>query len=113
MVKKIEKIIRALGDKNRLRIIYMLGQKPMCVCEITEILGLSQSTVSGHLRVLKEAQLVDDSKDGLWVEYRLCQNDHFIKNILDLISKELNLDPDMEKERQLAAHINRETVCKK
>lgn len=113
MVKKIEKINRALGDKNRLRIIYMLGQKPMCVCEITEVLGLSQSTVSGHLRVLKEAELVEDSKDGLWVEYRLCQNDRFIKDILDLIFAELNCDPKMEKDRQLAAHINRETICKK
>jgi ArsR family transcriptional regulator len=113
MVEKIEKINKALGDKNRLRIIYMLGQKPMCVCEITEVLQLSQSTVSGHLRVLKEADLVEDSKDGLWVEYRLCQNDHFIKDILALVSGELGLDPEMEKDRQLAAQINRETICKK
>jgi ArsR family transcriptional regulator, arsenate/arsenite/antimonite-responsive transcriptional repressor len=113
MVEKIEKINKALGDKNRLRIIYMLSQKPMCVCEITEVLGLSQSTVSGHLRVLKEADLVEDSKDGLWVEYRLCQNDHFIKDILTLVSGELGLDPEMEKDRHLAALANRETICKK
>lgn len=113
MVKKIEKITRALGDKNRLRIIYMLGQKPLCVCEITEILRLSQSTVSGHLRVLKQAKLVEDSKDGLWVEYHLCQNDLFIKDLLNLISTELKNDPDMEKDRELAAHVNRETICKK
>ncbi|MDQ1351619.1 MAG: ArsR family transcriptional regulator, arsenate/arsenite/antimonite-responsive transcriptional [Acidobacteriota bacterium] len=113
MVEKIEKINKALGDKNRLRIIYMLSQKPMCVCEITEVLQLSQSTVSGHLRVLKDAELVEDSKDGLWVEYRLCQNDGFLKDLLNLISGELNCDPEMEKDRQLAAHVNRETICKK
>ncbi|MCU0284822.1 MAG: metalloregulator ArsR/SmtB family transcription factor [Acidobacteria bacterium] len=113
MIEKIEKINRALGDKSRLRIIYMLGQKRMCVCEITEVLRLSQSTVSGHLRVLKEAELVADSKDGLWVEYSLCLSNPFIKNMLELICSELNLDPDMEEERRLVALVNRETICKK
>ncbi len=52
MVVKIEKIFKALCDRSRLRIINILSLKPLCVCEIAEVLGLSQSTVSGHLRVL-------------------------------------------------------------
>ncbi|MGD2089620.1 MAG: metalloregulator ArsR/SmtB family transcription factor [Candidatus Aminicenantes bacterium] len=55
MLGKIEKTLRALGDRSRLSIINMLGEKSLCVCEIKEVLKLSQSTVSGHLRVLKEA----------------------------------------------------------
>jgi ArsR family transcriptional regulator len=111
MTKKIEKIFKALGDKSRLRILNMLTQKPMCVCEITEILKLSQSTVSGHLRVLKEAELVDDSKDGLWVEYRLCRTDPYVTGLLELTLKEFASDPDMEVERKSAVRANREVIC--
>jgi ArsR family transcriptional regulator len=111
MTKKIEKIFKALGDKSRLRILNMLTQKAMCVCEITEILKLSQSTVSGHLRVLKEAELVDDSKDGLWVEYRLCKTDRFVSGLLDLTLEGLASDPEMETERKLAIRASREVIC--
>jgi len=113
MIAKIEKIFKALGDKNRLRIINMLGEKSMCVCEITEVLKLSQSTVSGHLRVLKDAGLVEDEKDGLWVEYRLCQDEKINDAIVNLTREALKSDPKMEEEREKALHANREVICKK
>jgi ArsR family transcriptional regulator, arsenate/arsenite/antimonite-responsive transcriptional repressor len=113
MVKKIEKIIKALADKNRLRIVNMLSQRPMCVCEITEVLSLSQSTVSGHLRVLKDADLVEDTKDGLWVEYCLNKDDSFKANLLDLILDSLSVDKEMEKEQKKAKAANRENLCAK
>jgi len=110
---KIEKIFKALSDHSRLRIINMLNQKSMCVCEITEVLGLSQSTVSGHLRVLKEAELVDDEKDGLWVEYRLCRDKKFIATVLDLILETLEADEKMAKDKIAASQANREAICKR
>jgi ArsR family transcriptional regulator len=113
MISKIEKIVKALGDKSRLRIINMLGEKPMCVCEITEVLNLSQSTVSGHLRVLKEAKLVEDEKDGLWVEYHLCIDEKFNSDILKLIMAALKSDEKMVEERKKALQANREIICKK
>jgi ArsR family transcriptional regulator len=113
MIAKIEKIFKALGDKNRLRIINMLGEKSMCVCEITEVLKLSQSTVSGHLRVLKDAGLVEDEKDGLWVEYRLCQDEKINADIVNLTREALESDPKMEEEREKALYANREVICKK
>ncbi len=113
MVKKIEKILKALSDRSRLRIINMLSQKSMCVCEITEVLGLSQSTVSGHLRVLKEAELVDDEKDGLWVEYRLCRDKKFIADVLDLILETLEADEKMTKDRGTALKADRELICRR
>jgi len=112
MISKIEKILKALGDRSRLRIINMLGEKPMCVCEITEVLGLSQSTVSGHLRVLKEAELVEDEKDGLWVEYHLCKDKKFNSDILDLILEALKSDKKMEEDRKAALQANRDMICK-
>jgi ArsR family transcriptional regulator, arsenate/arsenite/antimonite-responsive transcriptional repressor len=113
MLGKIEKIFKALGDKNRLRIINMLVEKPLCVCEITEVLQLSQSTVSGHLRILKEAELVEDEKDGLWVEYRLCEDNRFNSDILKLIRETLKADRKMEAERKLAGQANREVICRR
>jgi len=113
MIAKIEKVFKALGDKSRLRIINMLGEKSLCVCEITEVLKLSQSTVSGHLRVLKDAGLVEDEKDGLWVEYHLCRDEQFNPGILDLVLDAVKSDRKLEEERKKASQANREIICKK
>lgn len=112
MNMNVEKVFKALGDKSRLRIVNMLAAKSMCVCEITTVLKLSQSTVSGHLRVLKDAGLVEDEKDGLWVEYRLSRTNTFNAGILGLVSVELNSDPKMEEERTSALNADREILCK-
>lgn len=63
------KFFKALSDSNRLRILKMLQTKPLCVCEITNVLGLATSTVSQHLKILKEAGFVLEEKDGKWVNY--------------------------------------------
>jgi ArsR family transcriptional regulator len=63
------KFFKALSDSNRLRIIKMLQTRPLCVCEITNVLGLATSTVSQHLKVLKEAGFVLEEKEGKWVNY--------------------------------------------
>ena len=113
MVVKIEKIFKALSDRSRLRIVNMLSQKSLCVCEIKEVLGLSQSTVSGHLRVLKEAELVIDEKDGLWVEYRLRRDKKFNAALLDLILETLIPDKIMAGDRMAASQAKREVICKR
>ncbi|RLC01763.1 MAG: transcriptional regulator [Deltaproteobacteria bacterium] len=71
-MKKFMKVMKALSDKNRLKIIKMLQHKEMlCVCEIQSGLGLAQSTVSKHLKLLEDAELVIYEKDGLWVNHSL------------------------------------------
>jgi len=85
----------------------------MCVCEITQVLKVSQSTVSGHLRVLREAEIVEDTKDGLWVEYSLGKNEALIKDILKSIETFNEHDPEMHRERQQALHADRNILCKK
>ena len=64
-------IIRALGDENRLRILMALRHRPLCVCEITTLLGLAASTTSKHLFILRQARLIESIKNGRWVYYRL------------------------------------------
>ena len=67
--------LRLLGDDNRLRIFSLLTKTELCVCEIEDLLGLSQSLVSNHLAALRRAGLVEsrrDEEDARWVFYRVC-----------------------------------------
>lgn len=66
-------LLRALGDDTRLRIFTLLAKAELCVCEIEDVLDLSQSLVSNHLAVLRRAGLVvsrRDAEDARWVFYR-------------------------------------------
>lgn len=63
------RVMKALSDPNRVRIVKMLQRRMMCVCELQAALGVAQPTVSKHLKILEEAGLVSRRKDGLWVNY--------------------------------------------
>jgi ArsR family transcriptional regulator len=64
-------LFHALSDETRLEIIEMLRKGERCVCELTDSLDAAQSRLSFHLRVLKDAGIVRDRKDGRWVHYEL------------------------------------------
>ena len=64
-------LFHALSDETRLEIIELLRRGERCVCELTETLDAAQSRLSFHLRVLKDAGIVRDRKDGRWVYYEL------------------------------------------
>lgn len=65
-------VVKALAHKTRLQIVDILVKdREHCVCELTDILGVSQSSVSKHLGILKKAGIVDSKKDGLNVSYFL------------------------------------------
>lgn len=64
-------IFHALSDETRLEIIALLQKGECCVCELTDALDAAQSRLSFHLRVLKDAGIVRDRKDGRWVYYEL------------------------------------------
>lgn len=70
-MKRIAELYKALGDETRLKIIQMLAGKEMCVCEIIDQLDMSQPAVSHHLKILKQANLVSDSREGKWIYYAL------------------------------------------
>jgi ArsR family transcriptional regulator len=64
-------LFHALSDETRLEIISMLQSGERCVCDLTEALDAAQSRLSFHLKVLKDAGIVRDRKDGRWVHYEL------------------------------------------
>lgn len=63
------KVAKALAHPSRLLMLDALTEKEMCVCELTELVGADQSTVSKHLAVLKNAGIVSDRKDGVMIYY--------------------------------------------
>ena len=74
----LAKIYKALGDPSRLRIIYVLSKSPLCVCDIATLLDMTQSSISHHLRVLRDLNLVKFKRDGKLVIYSL-DDDHVLK----------------------------------
>ncbi len=70
-VDEARQLLRALAEPIRLRVIEALAGGERCVCDLTEELGLAQSKLSFHLKVLKEAGLLADRQSGRWVYYRL------------------------------------------
>ena len=70
-VKDAVRTLQALAGPARLRIVLLLRRRELCVCELTFVLGMEQSRVSRHMRVLREAGLAQDAREGRWVVYRL------------------------------------------
>jgi ArsR family transcriptional regulator len=113
-MKTTLKIFKAISDKNRLRIIKMLEHKSgSCVCEICEVLGVSQSTTSSHLKILEDADIIYSSKDGKWVNYYL--NRQFenkkIEEINSLISTWLDNDNQINSDKERLNQIDRNILC--
>jgi DNA-binding transcriptional ArsR family regulator len=70
IMKKAVKIFKALSEPTRLRIMLLLMKRDLCVCELIFILKMAQSRVSQQLRILRDADLVEDTRDGHWIIYR-------------------------------------------
>ncbi|RYZ39115.1 MAG: ArsR family transcriptional regulator [Myxococcaceae bacterium] len=70
-VRPLSRVLKALGDETRLRIVALLSHSELCVCHLVRGLALPQSSTSRHLSVLKAAGLVEARRDGTWVHYRL------------------------------------------
>ncbi len=69
-MRDLARWLKATADETRLRILYLLSAHgELCVCDIHETLGISQSRASRHLRTLREAGLVDDRRAGMWMHY--------------------------------------------
>ncbi|MCK9364827.1 MAG: metalloregulator ArsR/SmtB family transcription factor [Syntrophales bacterium] len=65
------KVMKALSDPNRVKLLKLLQKREMCVCEIQAALGIAQPTVSKHLKILEVTGLVVREKKGLWANYSL------------------------------------------
>ena len=114
-MKPFIKVMKALSDPNRVKIIKMLQQRVMCVCELRAALNIAQPTVSKHLKLLEEAGLVESDKDGLWVNYQLTNGNSspYAATILGNLRHWLNDEPQIMDLVKKLPSIRREDVCKK
>jgi DNA-binding transcriptional ArsR family regulator len=76
-MKQALRVFGALSDESRVRMLFALRHRELCVCQLIELLGLSPSTVSKHLSILRDAGLLDSRKEGRWVYYRIADETVF------------------------------------
>ena len=91
--------LRALADENRLKIMALLEVENFCVQALAHRLGLSEAAVSQHLKILREAGLVEGEKRSYWVHYRV-KNDNLseLTGMLDNISEEVDIEAEIARD---------------
>ncbi len=109
-MKLLLKVMKALADGNRLRILRLLLDRPRCVCELQRALGITQPSVSKHLRILEEAGLVEKERSGQFIDYKLAPPPHppDPRNaLLAHFFPSLLADPELNAFSRKAAQIDR------
>ncbi|HZW39467.1 MAG TPA: metalloregulator ArsR/SmtB family transcription factor [Ignavibacteriaceae bacterium] len=114
-MEKITNVFKALSDSNRLRILKMLQDKPLCSCEIREVLGLASSTVSQHLAILKKEEFILEEREGKFTNFKI--NHHpqnpqvaSLLSIMNLIGSDEEI---AKKDKSAAKKVNRFEIVNK
>jgi ArsR family transcriptional regulator, arsenate/arsenite/antimonite-responsive transcriptional repressor len=114
-MKEMVKVFKAVADPNRIRILKMLQQKKMCVCELSVVLGITQPSVSRHMGLLRNAGLVTDERDGQWILYELCAEkmNQYAPAVMGHIKRWINENPRIQDDAAMLKHLDRAKLCKK
>ena len=104
----LETIFKALADRTRLRILALLLDGEVCVCDIHQSLAEPQPKVSRHLAYLREAGLVQTRRTGLWVHYRLAKmDDPVMQAVVDAVGHAIgHLDSGERDRKRLASRVD-------
>ena len=115
MISKYEAVLKAAGDPTRARILKLLENGELCVCQIMDVMKLGQSTISGHLAILRGAGLVRDRKDGRWAYYSLSdrKQNRYSPPMLALLLGWLDDDPLVRADRRRLASLTTDTSPKR
>ena len=100
----VVRALKAMAHRARLRMLAMLTMGELCVCQLTAVLDLATSTVSGHLADLRSAGLVTERKEGKWVHYRLPDDPEItavIQHVLALLGADHRTHSDAADVRQV------------
>ena len=108
-------ITRALSDENRVRIVAALKDRELCVCQLIDMLGLSPSTVSKHLSILRNARLVKGRKEGRWMHYSLDLDPGrpLAVEAIDWVLRSIAEEPRIEADRRYLAEASSGPVAKR
>jgi ArsR family transcriptional regulator len=114
-MKNFIQVMKAVSDPNRVKVLKMLQNKSMCVCEMQAALQIAQPSVSKHLKLLEDSGLVGSRKDGLWVNYYLTDGSSspYAAVVLEKLRHWLEDDPEVSELVKRLPEIRREDVCKR
>ncbi len=102
-MKSFIRVMKAVSDPNRVRVLKLLQGNELCVCEIQGLLGLAQSTVSKHMKLLEDAGLVERERQGTWIIYKLADGSESIYAETMLLELRHWLENDRELKRMRKA----------
>ena len=109
-MKRLEKRLKALADATRLKILALLSMRPCCVCELTEVIGYAQPTISRHIQKLAEAGFVSCERRGFFLIYRLAPEDSDAEKLLDLVVSTLREASIYEELKQALERADKRTI---
>jgi ArsR family transcriptional regulator len=111
-MKELARWLKATAEENRLRMLYLLSRHgELCVCDLQRALDISQSSASRHLRTLREAGLVADRRQGMWMHYTLIEADELRAGMLRELLTTLQLQGGVEElDRRLTAWLDTKLV---
>lgn len=108
MIETFETVAKAVADPSRVRILKLLENGELCVCQITTVLDLAPATISKHLASLKTAGLLQQRREGKWVYYRLAERalNPYAPQFLALVRNSLTDDPTTAEDARVLTLVN-------
>ncbi len=110
-MKEYIRLMKALSDPNRVRVLKVLQERELCVCEIQALLGLAQSTTSKHMKLLEDAGLVVSRKDGSWLIYRPQGETETARLLLENLEGQFVDDMDLQNMLLRLSQVVRDKKC--
>lgn len=110
-MEEFARIFKILSDQNRLRIIALLSHRKMCVCELAYVLGVTQPSISRHLRKMKAGGFIQDEQDGLWTNYFLSCEDRRVKMLLEHLKKWVKGEKLLVQDLKKLKKVDRAKLC--
>jgi ArsR family transcriptional regulator, arsenate/arsenite/antimonite-responsive transcriptional repressor len=111
-MRKLLKVIRALSDETRIRIVKVLLERDCCVCEVMQALDISQSRASRNLSILEEVGFINSTREGIWVVYSINNDgDDCVDYLLKMMRTCLKNNETIELDRERLTKAIRE-YCK-
>ncbi|MDD4956328.1 MAG: metalloregulator ArsR/SmtB family transcription factor [Candidatus Omnitrophica bacterium] len=110
-MEELSKIMKALADINRIRILKMLEGNKLCVCELAYVLGITQPSVSRHLKKLKNAGIIKNEHEGFWTNYYINPDNGYSKALLGKLEQWANSDEIVLSDRAKIKKADRNKLC--
>ncbi len=115
-IMEIIQVYKCFCDLQRLRILNLLKEGPLCVCHLVEILDSEQVKISKQLRYMKEQGMLEDERVAQWKVYRLAEIDHpllqqNLKCLQDCYGEEIDFDEDNKKRAEITIRMQQEDAA--